>query len=119
MKYVLILTLVLCMPLTAMADCSTNWMQCSADSPIQISSFEMHAKDVISKIILKRQVATEKLTKHEITAATAKSVLAKTDAARGLWNQARSVCHETDAGNCRGDELQAFALLAQAQKAIR
>jgi hypothetical protein len=119
MKHILVL-LALFSPL-AMADCSTNWMECTTDSQLQISSFVMRATEVIGAITASRNAATQGLDRHEITVADAKVVLSKTDQGRALWQQALAVCHADVAGNCRthADSAKAFSLLAKAQKAVQ
>lgn len=119
MKHVLILALALCAPLMAHADCATNWMDCTADSPIQIGSFTARATEVIGSITAYRLAAVQQLQSHEISAAQARIVQKKADGARALWQLARTVCHADSAGNCPANSKKAFELLANAQKVIR
>lgn len=99
-------------------DCATNWMDCTADSPIEINSFSMIAAGVASAIIVSAQTATRELRQHKITRAQATAILNKDRYAKSLWDQARQLCQADTAGNCTQNSTQAFALLTQAQKAI-
>lgn len=120
MKQVLIL-LALCCPLAAVADCATNWMECAADSSLQIGSFDMHASEVIDSITASRVRAVHQLQHKKITGDQAQLAQAKADHARTLWEQARAACHSDVTGNCDtpSDAVKAFALLASSRKALK
>jgi hypothetical protein len=118
MRSLLILIMILS-PLTAIADCATNWMDCTTDSPLEIGSFTLQATEVIGAITNSRLTAVQKLQRHEISAAQAQIVQSKADRARTLWQQARDICNADSAGNCQSDSAKAFALLTSAQKALQ
>lgn len=103
-------------------------MQCSTSSTLQINSFAVRAAGTITAISLARDQMTLRLehepvsvSKRKALLAQAKSVLAKTDKARTLWDAARFACKADGKGNCANKDAQnkAFALLAQAQEALK
>lgn len=118
MKYALILVLALCG--SAMADdCATNWMDCTADSPVGITSFTQRATEVIGEITAARVEAARAVLAHKITTVQAKAVLSKTNRARTLWDQARTACQADRVGNCKADSTRAFTLLNSAQRVLQ
>ncbi len=111
---------VLCQQARA-GDCSMNWMNCTADSPVQISSFSVRATDVITSISASRLAAAKQLTNHLITVEAAQTAQAKADRARVLWSQAIAACAANQVGNCSNTAatVKAFALLSRAKKALQ
>jgi predicted acetyltransferase len=119
MKYLLVLVLLL--PLASRADCTHNWMQCPADSSLDISGFGLRASYAIQEITAARTAATAQLKAHKITVAQAQTVLSKTDRARTLWQQALIVCNIDKHGHCdnAADDAKAYALLDWSKRAIK
>lgn len=120
MRYALLLLLLV--PFAVQADClNGNWMNCPADSSVQINSFAIQASYVIQDITKARSSATRRLKLKKISAEQAQVVLAKTDHSRVLWNQALAICKANRDGNCdnTADWAAAEQLLAKARGALK